>query len=406
MSVIARERQTQLQTSLLVGFVIQGFIASAIVPRVPDLIRQLDINFAMWGLVSGLGAVGAALGLASANQFLHRWGGKRVALVSLAVLVVAQSSLGFLTSVGVYLVMGLVVSFATSTYNIAINSQAVILQTVSGRVIIGRFHAAWAIGAATSSTISGILAPVLPLWLHLMAFAIIGGVAFFIAGQALLNREEGFTADENARERPGSWRHMPKRVYLLGVGLAMGVFPEAAMWDWSNIYGREYLGYDPVRASIPYSAFMISMIVGRLFIDTVGKRVPLYIQATVGASVGAAALIASTLFGPSLAALDPTTGLVAVCALWAVAGLGAAPVTPTFLTSATLVSGMSTAQAMARISILEMVLIIVIKFLMGNVAETAGVGVAYIVPISAWVAAAAIALWAYGLHKKIAASPV
>lgn len=384
----------------------QGFIASAMVPRVPDIIHQLDISFSMWGLVSGLGAVGAALGLASANQFLHRWGGKRVALVSFAVVVVAQSSLGFLTQVGFYLLFSLIVSFTMSTFNIAINSQAVVLQTVSGRVIIGRFHAAWAIGSATSSTVSGILAPVLPLWLHLMSFAVLGGTAFFIAGRGLLNREEGFTADANAREKPGSWRNMPKRVYLLGVGLAVGVFPEVAMWDWSNIYGREYLGYDPVRASIPYSAFMISMIVGRLAIDTIGKRVPLYVQATVGSLMVAGALSASTFLGPALTESGSTAGLIAVSVLWVFAGLGAAPVTPTFLASATLVSGMSTAQAMARISILEMGLIIVMKFLMGNVAEAGGVGVAYWFPIGAALAAAAIAMWAYGLHKKHAAMPV
>lgn len=384
----------------------QGFIASAIVPRVPDLIRQLDISFVMWGLISGLGAVGAALGLASANQILHRWGGKRVAFVSFAVVLVAQSSLGFLTNSGVYLIMSLVVSFTMSTFNIAINSQAVILQTVTGRVIIGRFHAAWAIGAATSSTVSGILAPVLPLWLHLMSFAVLGATAFFIAGRGLLDREEGFTADENARDKVGSWRNMPKRVYLLGVGLAVGVIPEAAMWDWSSIYGREYLGYDPVRASIPYSVFMLSMIVGRFAIDLVGRRVPLYVQATVGATVGAVALIASTVFGPTLTADGSPSGLIAISALWALAGLGAAPVTPTFLSSATLVSGMSTAQAMARISLLEMGLILVIKFFMGHVAQVSGVGVAYWIPITSWLVAAVIAMWAWGLAKKQAAETV
>jgi MFS family permease len=395
-----------LQTSLIVGFVMQGFIASAIVPRVPDLIRQLDISFAMWGLVSGLGATGAALGLASANRILHRWGGKHVALVSLVVVVIAQSTLGFLTQVGAYLTVSLIVSFTMSTFNIAINSQAVILQTVSGRVIIGRFHASWAIGAAVSSTASGILAPVLPLWLHLMSFAIIGGVAFFIAGRGLLDREEGFTADANAREKVGSWRTMPKRVYLLGVGLALGAFPEVAMWDWSNIYGREYLGYDPVRASIPYSVFMISMIIGRLTIDTIGKRVPLYLQAMVGATVVACALTASTILGPTLTESGSTAGLIAVSALWALAGLGAAPVTPTFMSAATLVSGMSTAQALARISILQMGTIILMKFLMGNTAEASGVGVAYWYPVAAALAAAAIAFWAWGLAKKKAAEPV
>jgi MFS family permease len=404
-TLISRERQAQLQRSLIVSFISQGFIASAIIPRVPDVIHQLNISFVTWGLVSGLSAVGAALGLASANSLLHRWGGKHVALVSFVFVVLAQSSLGFLTSVVAYFLINLSIAFAMSTFNISINSQAVVLQTVTGRVILGRFHASWSIGSASSAAISGFLAPLLPLWLHLSAFALTGGIVWLIFGTQLLNREEGFTADEGASEKPPSWLLTPKRVYLLGVGLAVGVFPEAAMWDWSNIYGREYLGYGPAMAAIPYSVFAMCMIVGRFSIDLFGKRVPMYVQAAVGATLGSLALIASTIFGPTLTADGSLSGLIAISALWAVAGLGAAPVVPTFLASATLVSGMSTAQAMARISILEMALIIGIKFGMGNVAEASGIGTAYWIPISAWIIAAGIALWAYGLHRKIAASP-
>jgi MFS family permease len=174
-SVISRERQQQLQRSLIVSFITNGFIASAIIPRVPDIIRQLDISFVTWGLVSGLSAVGAALGLASANTLLHRWGGKAVALYSFLFVIVAQSSLGFLTSVWAYFIISLGISFAFSTFNISINSQAVVLQTITGRVILGRFHASWSIGSASSATISGILAPILPLWLHLSLFAVVGG---------------------------------------------------------------------------------------------------------------------------------------------------------------------------------------------------------------------------------------
>ncbi len=406
MTLISRERQAQLQRSLIVSFIAQGFIGSAIIPRVPDLIKQLDISFVTWGLISGLTAVGAALGLSAANTLLHRFGGKHVALVSFIFVVLAQSSVGFLTNSFAYFAVATSVSFAMSTFNISINSQAVVLQTITGRVILGRFHASWSIGSASSAAISGFLAPILPLWFHLSSFAIVGGVVWLFLGTRLLDREEGFTADGASSEKPGSWRFMPKRVYLLGLGLAVGVFPEAAMWDWSNVYGRDYLGYNVALASIPYSVFALSMIVGRLTIDTVGKRVPLYLQAAVGATVGAIALTASTLLGPSLTADGSFAGLVAISALWALAGLGAAPVTPSFLASATLVSGMSTAQAMARISILEMGIIIVMKFAMGNVAQASGVGVSYWIPIVSWLSAAVIALWAFGLHKKQAAMPV
>lgn len=400
MTLISIARQRQLQSGLIVAFITQGFVASAIVPRVPDVIAQLDVSFATWGLVSGLAAVGAALGLAVANALIHRWGTGAIATASFGLTLVTFAALGFLHNVWVYFALNCGMSFALNIFVIAINSQAVILQTVTGRVIIGRFHAAWSIGSASSAAISGFLAPYIPLWLHLLLFSTVGGVAFLAIRTRLLSHAEGRIADSGAPERPAPLRLMPKRIYLLGFGLACGVFPEAALWDWSNVYGRTFLGYDPIRASIPYSVFALFMIIGRIAVDSIGKRVSLFTQAAVSALLGSVALIGSTIWGPALASDRSVNGLIGICAFWALAGLGAAPIVPTFLSSASIVSGMSTAQAMARISLLEMWIIIAVKMVMGNVAETDDVGTAFWIPIGSWILASVISVIAGRLARR------
>lgn len=399
-TVITKERQSQATRALVIVFLVQGFVSAAIIPRVPDIIRNLDISFAHWGVISAFGTVGSATGLFLANRALERFGVKHVAMAAFAVVGLGNASLGWWTDSTVYFIVNFVIAVSMSVFVIAVNSQTVVLQTLSGRVIIGRFHAAWSAGAASSAAISGSLAAILPVGIHLTLFTVVGVGAFYFVARTLLNREEGLIAEKGAGEKAVPWRRMPKRVYLLGIGLAVGVFPEAAMWDWSSVYGRDALGFDPARASIPYAAFAVSMIVGRILIDVIGKHVHISKQAAIGGTISAIAMTTSVLVGPGLVSSNEATGLVLVSALWAVAGLGTASMTPSFLASAAIVSGMSAAAALTRMSVMQTALIFMMKYAMGQTAESVGVGQAYWFPITTWVLAVVIAVIVLRLSRR------
>lgn len=400
MTVITRERQAQAQKALVVVFLIHGFVAAAIIPRVPDIIRNLDVTFAHWGVISAFGTVGSALGLFLANRVLERFGVRHVTMVAFGFVGLGNASFGLITDATLYFAVNFLVSVFMSVFVIAVNSQSVVLQTLSGRVILGRFHAAWSAGAASAAAISGFVAAVLPVGIHMVLFTAVGLVAFFVVVRKLLSREEGLIAEANSGEKAIGWRRMPKRVYLLGVGLAVGVFPEAAMWDWSSVYGREALGYDPARAAIPYAAFAIAMIVGRILIDIIGKRVHASQQAAIGGVLASIALTISNLVGPSLVESDPAVGLLLVSGLWAIAGLGTASMTPSFLGSASIVSGMTAAAALTRMSVMQTVLIILMKFGMGQTAESSGIEGAYWLPVIAWILASIVAFMVMRLSRR------
>ena len=399
-TVITKERQSQATRALVIVFLVQGFVSAAIIPRVPDIIRNLDISFAHWGVISAFGTVGAAAGLFLANRVLERFGVKHVAMAAFAVVGLGNASLGWWTDATLYFIVNLIIAVSMSVFVIAVNSQTVVLQTLSGRVIIGRFHAAWSAGAASSAAISGFLAEVLPVGIHMLLFTVAGVSVFYVVVRTLLTREEGLIAEANAGEKAVGWRRMPKRVYLLGVGMAVGVFPEAAMWDWSSVYGREALGYDPARAAIPYAFFAVAMIIGRIFIDVIGKRVHVSQQAAIGGVVSAIALTISNFIGPTLVESDSAFGLVVVGALWGVAGLGTAAMSPSFLGSAAIVSGMSAAAALTRMSVMQTVLITVMKFGMGQTAENQGIESAYWLPVVAWVLASIVAFMVMRLSRR------
>lgn len=406
MTVISRERQTQAQRALVIVFLIQGFVSAAIIPRVPDIIRNIDVSFAHWGVISAFGTVGSAAGLFLANRALERFGVKHVAMAAFSVVGLGTGSFGWITNSTVYFAVNFMVAVSMSIFVIAVNSQTVVLQTLSGRVIIGRFHAAWSAGAASAAAVSGFLATLLPVGIHLFLFTAAGLAVFYVFARNLLDREEGLVAEGKAGDATVGWRHMPKRVYLLGIGMAVGVFPEAAMWDWSSVYGREALGYDPTRAAIPYAFFAISMIVGRMLIDQIGKHVHISLQAAIGGTVSAIVMTVSVLIGPGLVAENPDGGLFIIGALWALAGLGTSAMTPSFLSSSSIVSGMTAAAALTRMSVMQTTLIFVMKWLMGQTAESSGIADAYWFPIGTWVAAVIVSVIVVRLSRRHHANQV
>ncbi len=400
MTVISRERQTEVQRSLVVVFLLQGFIAAALIPRVPDIIDNIGVSFAEWGVISAFGTIGAAAGLFVANRAIERYGVRTTTIVSLSSVGISNASLGWLTDSTLYFIINSAMALALSVFVIAVNSQTVVLQTLSGRVIIGRFHAAWSAGAAFSAALSGFLANLLPVGVHLTLFSAVGLGVFFLVVPRLLSRDEERIAEGKSGEVAVAWRLMPKRVYLLGVGLAFGVFPEAALWDWSSVYGRDALGFDPARAAVPYASFAVAMIVGRVLIDVVGKRVHVSLQATVGGVLAAVAMTLSILIGPAAIAQNEGVGLVLVGFLWALAGLGTASMAPSFLSSAAIVSGMSAAAALTRMSVMQTIVIIALKFAMGASAETDGVEVSMWLTVVAWIAASIVAFVVLRLSRR------
>ncbi len=400
MVVISRERQVQAQRAMILVFLLQGFVAAAIIPRVPDIILNIDVTFAHWGVISAFGAVGSAAGLFLSNRAVQRFGVKYVTMFAFGLVGIGTSSYGWITDSTIYLVMNVLVSMSMSVFIVAVNAQTVVLQTLSGRVIIGRFHAAWSAGAGFSAFVSGFLATALPVGIHLTLFAVIGLTPFYVVVHKLLDRDEEVFAEANSADTDVRWRSMPKRVYLLGIGLAVGIFPELALWDWSSVYGREALGFDPIRAAMPYACFALAMIIGRSLIDVIGRTVHLSQQAAFGGALSALAMTVSILVGPGIVAHDPTLGLVVIGALWALAGLGTAAMAPAFLSAASIVSGMSVSAALTRMSVMQTAVIFGMKWLMGQTAESNGIEVAYWLTVVTWVVAALLAAVVMRLTRR------
>ena len=388
---IQAARSRQAQVGLLTTFFVQGVTSTVIIPRIPELIDQIGVNFTAWGAILGFAGLGSLVGLTMANRFIVRFSSRRVLQVSTVLSALLIMLMPFVTDPWVFFALQLAMSFVGSCLGIALNAQAVVLQKLINRTIIGRFHGAWSIGAASSAAVSAFLASFMPIWLHLALIPGLAVLAYLWCTRLSLTPEEVGQANERRNAKKTSFFKSPKDLWLLAFGLFAGVMPELVIMDWSAVFSKKVLQLDAGLGAIPYTVFGAAMIVSRLSIGRLTRTRHISVLAKWGGFYGAIALGLGVLIGPIFSATDPIIGLVVTSFFWLIAGLGSGPMAPTFFAGAGTVKGLTTAQALARMSLTNSILIMGAKVLVGALAQNVNLVVAFIFPTIMMFVAAFIA---------------
>lgn len=386
-----KARSKQAQRSIVAVFFLQAIIAATQIPRIPEIIKQIDVDFTTWGLITGFSGVGGLLGLMFTSKLIAKYGTKTISMVGSIGGAVMLGSIGFIHNPAIYFISAFLTAILYSTFNIALNSQTVALQKALNRVVIGKFHASWALGAAFAAAFSGFMATLLPLSLHLLLTGIVTVLAliYFTRGM-LTNKEDGHGQGKTAR-KPVSFFKSPGQVWILAGGLFTGVLGEVAMMDWSALLGKETLLLDAGRGAIPYTGFSIALIAGRMLINPLGKRWHLSTISRFASFMAAAAMAAAVFIAPPLVETNQDLALVLTTGFFIIAGLGCAPVVPSFMSAAGHVPGLNTAQVLARMSLVNSVALMIIKIFMGSSAENFGVQYAFMYGVAGMLIAGILA---------------
>lgn len=377
---LTKTRGTSAERALVATFFLQGITNTLMIPRVPELIDNIDVEFTTWGLIIGVSGAGSLIGLLFSNQMIARWGTRFVTRWGAILAGIGMVSLAFITSPWLFFFVQLAMAIAGGALAVAVNAQALALQKLLGKVIIGKFHGSWSIGAAISVAVSGALASFIPLTLH---FLLIGGAcvaSLYVATGSLLSPDEVGKADVGKVTKKVSFLKTPKQVWLLTAGLFAGMFPELCFMDWSAVFAKTEIGVNASLGALPYTMFGIAMIVGRLSITRLTKKFHISELSKWGGIFGSLTLGAGVLLGPWLASFDQILGLVVLTALWCITGLGMAPMVPSFFSGAGYVKGISTANALARMTMVNTVIVIVAKIIMGALAQGVELQAAFIFP--------------------------
>ena len=389
-ALLSVKRTRRAMVGIIGAFFIQGFMAVSWLPRIPEIIDNLGVPFATWGLIVGVAGLGGLIPLLFANKLVNRFGSRPLLQASFVLAAASFASFGYIHSAPVFFVALFTQNFAYGVYNIVVNAHSVVFQNRIGKVILGRFHAAWSIGAASSSLLTGFFASVLSLHVYLTIAAVTSIILCMIALTMILGPNEDGHEQERKRAASVPLFKTPGYVVILAFGLFFAVMPEATMMDWSAVYANKILHLGTSWQGAPYTIFVVSMIVGRLAIGRLSRRRHLNRIGQIAAILGAISITLAVVISSSLAHISPVLALAASALFWILTGLGAGPQVPAIFSQGGSVEGMTTAQAMSRMSLMNSLLILSIKVVMGAMAQGIGVPAVFAVSLSAFIGAALI----------------
>lgn len=349
------------------------------IPRFPDIKAHLGITNGQFGSILSIGNIGGFVSLLLVGHAVHKYGTYKVLVASTFLLYLSFSLIVIVKSTLIFAFLIFVVGFSVSSFHIAVNTQAFDSQNRMTKPIIVKLHGVWTAGAVSTGLLSGILinfisarAQLISIFLVILTLKMIFINKIRVRSLMPSQEDDHFSVKEMFTGLNVDW--------LIGGGMICAMYLEISMGDWSNIFGREYLGIKGGLITIPYVLFMSAMIVGRLGISRILKWLPINKAANYGSVIGGSTFIMGILISILIGRDHPIIALAifAICSV--IGGLGTSFVVPSFFNAATQRSSLPSAVVIGHIGLVNNVLLFSGKWIVAWTAQFTSLAIALLIP--------------------------
>ena len=245
-----------------------GFIFASWASRIPAIQQQLHLSEAALGAVLLSMPVGSFLALPFSGYLSSKFGSRIVAIISSLIYSTLLIAIGFSQNIFQLTVCLFLFGAASNIVNIAINTQALALETLYKRTIISSFHGMWSVAGLVAASLGtyfigrSFLVPY-----HFLLIAIVSIIAFIVTIPYLIRENK-----KTHQKRPFFMK--PDKA-LLGLGIIgfCAMICQGAMFDWSGVYFKKVVGAPKAYIGFGYTAFMISMTFIRFITDWVNHHI-------------------------------------------------------------------------------------------------------------------------------------
>jgi fucose permease len=341
-------------------FFVNGAVIASWVPHIPAIKARHALGDGALGLALLCVAGGAVLALPLAGRLIEHFGSRAVTAAA-AVGVCLAMPVPVLSSTVALLVVALfVLGACNGLLDVAMNAQAVIVESRYGRRILSSFHGLFSLGGLAGAVMAGVLtAAGLTAAAHTGLVGVAAMLAVVLARRALV-RSASTAAVAPVLVRSG------RAVLGLGCLAFAALLVEGAMADWSAVYLHDNLGTTPAMAAAGFAAFSLTMAAGRFggdwLVNHFGPRdVVRACTAVAGAGMAVALLLR-----------DPVAAVVG----FGLVGFGIANAIPVLFSAAARVPGLSASTALAAVATTGYFGFLVGPPLIGAVAEVTRLPVA------------------------------
>lgn len=316
-------------------FFFQGLSFASWASRIPTIQQILGLTEAALGALLLALPLGLMISLPFAGWLVARLGSRKVVTFAALAYGLVLVSLGFAQNTLQLASALFVFGFVGNLLNIAVNTQAIGVEALYKKSIMASFHGLWSLagfcGAAIGTLMIGLA--IMPAYHFILVMAMIWfGVA--ICSRYMLPEDSNSDGNQPLFARPD------KSLINLGIISFCAMICEGAMFDWSGVYFKKVVMAEPAWLGAGYTAFMLTMALGRFVADGFTRRFGLVNTLKISGLLTAAGLL--------LAVLLP--GLWTAIAGFLLVGAGVSSVVPLVYSAAGRSKVLSPGVALAAVS--------------------------------------------------------
>ena len=379
-----RNNPLAARNSLWALFFLMGIVSMAWVPRIPEIKRSLQLSDGVFGLVLISSSVGAALGAQFAGRLIHRFGSRNVTAIAQFVMpsgliIVSQAETVEALVLGLF-----ILGAGYSSIDVAVNSQAIVVEKLLVRRYMSSFHGAWSAGAFATTAFGGLIANRLTPSENLFLVAVVAIALYLPSSFFLLDGEH----DEHQGSTDGEPNRVPWRgklvlpLWLMGAGSVGALIAEGSASDWGGILLEDHFSIEKGLSASAFAAFAFAMIISRFVGDRLYARFGMYETVTFLAIGSSVIWLASIMAAWSVSDQSSSIALLVIVIGFFVAGFGVGPVFPAFMLAAGTVPGIPSSVGIARVALLGIAGYFAGPTITGLISEATSLPIAMIYPIA------------------------
>ncbi len=322
--------------SLALQSIVNAFVYSTYLARLPDIRDQTGISISTLGAVMTIGNLAGFAGSFFATSAVRRLGSKWMMIIGGVLYVFALPVIGSSSSAAVLVTAVIGMMLMNVFVDVAVAMQSTQFSAQRGRTVMGRMSGLYSLGTVGGGlAASSIAAAGFDVSMHLLVLAVLLAAALVFVGPGLLPVDEHPEGTPEPTERSGSRLRLRPRlrlgraVLVLGLASALAVPLDIVPGEWATFRMHDDLGTGTAAAAAAYFAFAVGMAAGRLGADWAAVTIGRARLAGLGPVVSAGGLV--------VAATVPDRATA--FAGFLVAGLGVAAISPLLTEAAGRVPG-------------------------------------------------------------------
>lgn len=254
-------------------FFINGAAVATWASRIPAIQERLNLDTGPLGLALLSMSVGAMIAMSIAGALSSSVGSRPVIVWTMWLSCVALILPAFAPNLLFLCLSVVILGIFLSSLDVAMNAHAVVVERNHGSPIMSAFHALFSIGGIFGAATGALLA-----WLKIAPEPHFVGMAIFLCILGIIGQRWLLPAQADATHaKISNAVHLEtlqcmfgsKFIFAVSVILFCCFLVEGAIGDWSGVYLRRVLLTSQGFAALGYAAFSIAMCVGRLSGDII-----------------------------------------------------------------------------------------------------------------------------------------